>query len=116
VIEFFKGSEKGKAVKKLLEKEEIYISVLSLYEVGYRIAEDYSKAESEDYLGSLITHYKVVEIDKEIARKAIELRKKFKLPTIDCLIYASAKLNGAKVVSSCKRFKGLAKEEDVIII
>ncbi len=117
LIEFFKGGALGEQVKKLLEKsEDIIITVLNIYEVGYRIEQDYSKKQAGEYLKSLKMHYRIVNLDDEIAMKAIELRRDFKLPTIDCLIYAAAKINNAKVVSGCSHFKKLAEQKDVIIL
>jgi predicted nucleic acid-binding protein len=117
LIEFFKGSALGDQVKKYIEKsEEVMITVLSLYEVGYRIEQDYSKRHAENYLKSLKIHYKIIDVNEETATKAVELKKEFKLPAIDCLIYAAAKINNAKVVSGCLHFKRLSKQKDVIIL
>ncbi len=117
LIEFFKGSTSGEQVKKYIEKaEEVIITALSIYEVGYRIEQDYSKRDAENYLKSLKTHYKILDINEEIAMKAVELKKEFKLPAVDCLIYAAAKINNAKVISGCPHFKMLSKQKDVIII
>lgn len=117
LIEFFKGGALGEQVKKLLEKsEDTIITVLNIYEVGYRIEQDYSKKQAGEYLKSLKMHYRIVSIDDEIAMKAIELRRDFKLPAVDCLIYAAAKINNAKVISGCPHFKMLSKQKDVIII
>ncbi|MDI6856272.1 MAG: hypothetical protein QMD21_05770 [Candidatus Thermoplasmatota archaeon] len=48
--------------------------------------------------------------------KAVELKKEFKLPATDCLIYAAAKINNAKLLSGCPHFKKLSKQKDVIIL
>ena len=117
LIELFKGTEKGADVKKLLEKDKnILVSVLSLYEVGFRIEHDSSRGTAQDYLKSLKTYYTIIPVTEDIAQKAVEMRAKFKLPAIDSLIYATAKLNHAKVVSGCSHFKAISKEADVIII
>lgn len=117
LIEFFRGTALGEQIKEYIEKsEEVIITVLNLYEVGYRIEQDYSKRHAENYLRSLKTHYKIIDIDEETAAKAVELKKEFKLPALDCLIYAAAKINNAKVVSGCSHFKKLSKQKDVIVL
>ncbi|MEW6069005.1 MAG: PIN domain-containing protein [Candidatus Thermoplasmatota archaeon] len=117
LVEFFKGSSLGEKVKKYIEEgNEIIVSVLSIYEVGYRIEQDYSKRQAEDYLRSLKTHYQIIDVDEKTALKAVEIKKEFKLPAIDCLIYATAKINNAKVVSGCPHFKSISKQKDVIVL
>lgn len=117
LIEFFKGSKKGEKVKKLIEKSSgVFTSVLCIYEVGYRIEQDYSKEVRDDYLRSLKTHYIILNIEENTAIRAIELKKLYKLPSIDCLIYASARINKAKVVSGCPHFRAISKQRDIIIV
>ncbi len=117
LIEFFKGAPHGEKVKKYIEEgNEVFISVLSIYEVGYRIEQDYSKKQAEEYLKSLKTHYQIIDIDEKTALKAIEIKKEFKLPAIDCLIYATGKISNMKVVSGCSHFKSISKQKDVIIL
>ncbi len=117
VIELFRGSEKGERVKKLLENEqEIYLSVLSLYEIGTVLERQLKKKKTQEYLRSIQTYYKILDVNRDIALKAIELRREYKLPAIDCLIYSTARIKKAKVVSGCKHFKEISNQKDVIII
>ena len=117
IIELFRGSERGEKVKKLIEKEEtIYLSALSLYETGTVLERQVGKKKALDYLRSIQTYYQILNIDQEIALKAMELKRDYKLPAIDCLIYASTRIKKAKVVSGCKHFKDISKQKDVIII
>ncbi len=117
ILELFRGNRKGVKVKKLLEKEhDVYISVLSLYEVGTVLDRQLGHNKAQDYLRSIQTYYTILDINQSIALKAVELRKKFKLPAIDCLIYASCKSKNAKVISGCKHFKEISSQKDIIII
>lgn len=117
IIELFKGTDKGAKVKALLLKEEtILVSSLSLYETSTVLEREIGVEKAQEYVHSIRNFYQVTNIDAETAMKAAELKREFKLPTVDCLIYASARLNKATVVSGCKHFKELSKQKDVIVV
>jgi predicted nucleic acid-binding protein len=117
ILELFQGSEKGKKVKKLLEKEEeVYLSVLSIYELGTVLEREIGRKKSQEYLRSVETYYTILDVTYEVAKKAVEVRRNFKLPAIDCLIYASAFINESKVVSGCKHFREISHQKNVIVI
>ena len=117
LVELFEGSEKGKLVKKLIEKDnDVYISVLTIYELGTYLEREIGKKGSDPYIRSISTHYKMINIDEDISFIAIGLKPKTKLPAIDCLIYASAKSVNAKVVSGCKHFKNIETNKNVVIV
>ncbi len=117
IIELFRGSERGEKVKKLIEKEDaVCLSALSLYETGTVLERQVGKKKALEYLRSIQTYYQVLNVDKEIALKAMELKRDYRLPAIDCLIYASARIIKANVVSGCIHFRDLSKQKDVIII
>ena len=116
LFEYYKGSDKGAEVRKLMKKNKVLVSSICLYELLNTITIRYSKKEALDQYRSLTTHYKVVSIDDKVALSAYNIKRKHDMPMGDCLIYASAKGCGAKVVSGCKHFRKLKKERDVIII
>jgi len=117
IIELFRGSEKGNLVKTLLEDEkEVYVSALSLYETGTVLEREIGRKKSQEYLSSIETHFMIVDINQDIALNAVRIRSIFKLPAIDCLIYSSARIKNAKVVSGCKHFKLISDQKDVIIV
>ncbi len=117
ILELFSGSEIGLQVKELIENEgEILISSLTIYEAGTFIERKYGKEISEEYLRSIEDHWSIVDVDREVARSAISLKMKFKLPMADCLIYASARKNNARIVSGCKHFRSISDQNDVIIV
>ena len=115
-IEFFNGTEKGKVIRKYLQKDEVLLSSICIYEILYIIGKNYSKKKANEYYRSLKTHYEIVPVDENIATTAVDIKRKYNMPLADCLIYASAKENQAKVISGCKHFKKLKKERDVIIV
>ena len=117
IIELFRGSEKGTEVKKLLESDDdISMSVLSLYETGTVLERDIGTKRTKKYLRSIQTHYDIIDIDKEIALSAVKLRRDFKLPSIDCLIYVSSRSIKANLIIGCNHFKEISDQKDIIII
>ena len=117
LIELFRGEKKGKMVKQLLTKKRpVFVSVLSLFELGYVLEKEVGEQRSRDYTRSIKTYYNVVDIDEKNAMNAIELKQKYNLPAVDCLIYSSARFHNAKVVSGCKHFREISREKDIIVI
>ncbi len=117
ILELFSGSRIGLQVKELIENEdEILISSLTIYEAGTFLERRYGKEMSEEYLRSIEDHWSIVDVDREVARSAISLKMRFKLRMSDCLIYASARKNNARIVSGCKHFRSISDQNDVIII
>ena len=54
IIELFRGSEKGTEVKNLLEaNDDIFMSVLSLYETGTVLEREIGIKRSKKYLRSI---------------------------------------------------------------
>jgi predicted nucleic acid-binding protein len=117
IIELFRGGEKGTKVKNLLEKDDdVSISVLSLYETGTVLEREIGRKRTKKYLRSIQTYYNIINIDKKIALIAVDLRRNFKLPSIDCLIYAASRSIKSKLVTGCKHFKEISKQNDILII
>jgi predicted nucleic acid-binding protein len=117
LVELFRGGEKGLKVKKLLVKDnDIFVSVLSLFELGTVLDREIGEKRAEEYLRSIRTYYDLTDVDEKIALLACGLRRTYKLPAVDCMIYASAKTLSAKVVTGCKHFKKISRQKDVVII
>lgn len=118
IIELLEGSESGQRVLELIEDNtnEIVLSALSVYEVGTVLERDHGKDRMMEVIRSLTVNFPVLEITSEIALLAIHLKRDHKLPTVDCLIYATARESGAVVVSGCKHFRGITDEPDVLIV
>ena len=117
IIELFRGSKKGSEVKKLLEADEdIFMSVLSIYETGTVLEREIGRKRTKKYLRSIQTHYEIIDLDREIALSGIKLRRDFKLPSVDCLIYASSRSVKANLITGCNHFKEISKQKDIIII
>lgn len=117
-IEFLEGNDIGRRVLDLLSDEanDILISAISIYEIGIVVERNHGKSKMMEVVRSLTSGFHIMDITTETSLLAIELKREYKLPTADCLIYASAKETGAKVVSGCKHFKGIKEQVDVMII
>ena len=117
LFQLFTGGEKGEKVKKILRKEtKVFVSVLSLYEVGTAITKQISRKKAEEYLRAIRVYYRILDVNEEIAMKAIELKRKHDMPANDCLIYATAIMNNAKIVSGCRHFKSISGQRNVIVV
>ena len=117
LFQLFSGGEKGEKVRRILRRDtNIFVSVLSLYEIGTAITKQINRKKAEEYLRAIRVHYKILDVNEKIAMKAIELKRKHNMPAIDCLIYATAILNNAKVVSGCRHFKGISSQRNVIVV
>ncbi len=117
LFQLFVGGEKGDKVKKILKKDtNVYISALSFYEIGTAITKQINRKKAEEYLRSIRVYYKILDVNEKVALKAIELHRRYKLPAIDCMVYATAIINNAKVVSGCRHFKGISSPRNVIVV
>ncbi len=116
LMEVFKGTEKGKAVGKHLKKAEIVVSSICIYEILHVIGKRYSKRDAENFHRSISMRYRIFPVDERVAVLAAEIRRKNDMPMADCLIYATAKANNAKVISGCRHFRALRKERDVVVV
>ena len=117
VVELFLGSDKGQMVKEMLaEDPDVMISALTIYETGVFLERRIGKERTREYLISMEDHWEVIDVGPKVAYGAVELKRNFKLPAIDCMIYSSARLNEAKVVSGCRHFRSISDQSDVIIL
>lgn len=104
-IEYFSGSEKGTKVKKILDSDEqIYTPSICLMEIKSK----YMKEEKvhSDRLEFVVTRSTVLDITKEAALLAAEIKQNESLPGVDALIYAVAKLSNTKLLTGDKHFYG----------
>lgn len=103
---------KSEKVRKIVDSD---ILILTPSIVITEIKHKYQK-EGHDYterIKFIETRCIIIDISREIASKAAELKLKHKLYTIDALIYATAIIKGAQLFSGDKHFKDIP---DVIFI
>lgn len=102
-IKGIKGDEpEASFLKKIIQKEQLVISVVA-------IGEYLSKANQKqaEVFYKLVNTFRVLNIDREVARVATEMRKE-SLKTkrtymIDCFLAAQAKLNHLTLVTNNKK-------------
>ncbi len=106
-FDYFLGKPWAKKFKSLVDSNEtILISSVNLIEV-------YSKYllknpdEAEEKKNFMLSRCKLVEVNKEIALEASELKSKHSLALADSIILATARLNNAKVLTFDSDFIGL---------
>lgn len=118
-IEYFKGSAAGEKVKGIIEdtQEKIILSSINIAEVYNSFLRDYSHPDNERYAEASRKAMKqrsyVYEVDEEVAVDSAKIKHEKKWGLGDSIIYATAKREGAKVLTGDLHFKGL---NDVIFL
>jgi predicted nucleic acid-binding protein len=113
-IEFFIGSEKGKRVKDILEKEECYASIVTLAEVtNWALKENRDARQLVDTIEKLGS---VIKVDDDIAILAGKLnfeRKRIikKWGMLDSFILASGIIYDLGILTKDHDFDDLANVE-----
>ena|SRR3989344_6144374 len=110
-IEYFKGSEKGLFVKKLIEENEVYTSAITIAEISkwfYENNHDIKLGISQIKINSII-----IELSEEIliesGKKYVDLRKiNNKIGLIDVIIYVSSQIYNLDLITKDSDFKNLA--------
>ena len=93
----------------ILESDEILlISVLSLFEIKRKLAKNkIDEPKIRKSLDYIRKRSLVISVDTEISEKAADISIEKNLPAIDSLIYATALINDAKLITMDNDFKGL---------
>jgi len=118
-IEIFRNSPWGREALACIEKNSPpSISVLSLYELQYRFGDLYGQEKTGTFLATILTHSEVIPVDREIAIAAgtIKLgqcKGKTKMGAVDCMILATARAHGLKILSGDKHFAGFDEYLDI---
>lgn len=118
-IEYFKGSAAGEEVKELLEnsQDKVIVSAVNIAEVYNSFLRDHSPPDNKRYAEASRKAIKqrsyVYEVDEEIAVDSAKIKHEKKWGLGDSIIYATAKREGAKVLTGDPHFRGL---KDVIFL
>lgn len=84
-------------LKAMIQNEEVAISNISRLEVlGYTEITE----EQKDFFNALFTLVKVIEVDKDVIEKAIEIRQSKKVKVGDAIIAATALLHARELVTN----------------
>ena len=118
-IEIFRSSPWGQqALERIEQNSPLAISVLTLYELQYRFNDLYGEEKTGSFIATILTHAEVISVDMQIAIAAGTIRTGQKkkgngMGTVDCMILATARLHGLKILTGDKHFNGL--EETIIL-
>ena len=113
-IEYFRGSKYGEKVKKYIEgKEKAIISVINIAEVYRWILRFYDEEIAKEKINVMKERCFIIPVDEEIAIMAAKIRHEEKLGLGDTIIYATAKKEGAILLTRDNDFKD---KENVIFI
>lgn len=111
-IEFFKGTRIGKKIKNMLIEDNVIltssINIAEVYKFALR-TEGLMKAET--YLKIIMDSSFIIFASTQIAVESAKINHKLKIGLGDSLIYSTALLNKAKLVTGDQHFKGLEKVE-----
>lgn len=97
------------ANKEIVESDAaLFISALSIFEIKRKlIKKGYEELDIIEILDFIKKRSIIINVDKEIAEKAVELAIKHDLATIDSIIYASALINNSEFITLDYDFRNL---------
>lgn len=118
-IEMMKGSRQGEYVRTvILNNPNLFISILTIYELRYRIEQLKDSESAISIINKITEQVEIIPVDTRIAMlggiiKLGQCQGKTKMGAVDCMILATARLHGLKILSGDKHFNGL--EETIIL-
>lgn len=113
-IEYLRGSKPGEKVKEYVEDEvDVVVSTINIAEVYRWILRYYDERVAEEIRIAIGERSMIIEVSEEIAVQAAHIKHDKGWGLGDSIIYATAKREGAKVLTGDPDFKGL---DDVIFL
>lgn len=99
--------------KNVVEKEETFIlSTVSLFEIKKKIKNSGLASEHQQYSFDFLREKTLlISVDEHVAEIAVDLALKHKLGMADALIYATALLNNAILMTTDNDFRNLPSAE-----
>ncbi len=113
-IEYFKGSKLGEIVKSYVhDDQEIIVSTINLAEIYRWILRFHEERIAEEKRMAIKDRCGIVDVDEEIAVAAARIKHELGWGLGESLIYATARREGAKVLTGDFDFKGL---DDIVFL
>jgi predicted nucleic acid-binding protein len=98
----------GENIKEIETEKPTLLSVLSLFEIKTRLTKKQVEPQKiKEKLEFIKKRAILIDTNTSIAEKASEIAIKHNIPAIDSLIYATAILNKAKLITLDNDFRGL---------
>jgi len=108
-LEYITSDLKADLFAPYLEGERpVLVPAIVLYEVRKILLQRQPKTIADLFVSEALRRT-VVPVDQEIALSAAVISVQHELPMADALIYATAEINGAELVTSDAHFKGLPR-------
>jgi PIN domain nuclease of toxin-antitoxin system len=113
-IEFFQGTKAGEVVSGHIDSDQdLIISAINLAEVYCWILLYYDESVAEDKKCAMMDRCTLINVEVDIAVDAARIRHTLKWGLGDSIVYATAKREGAKVLTGESDFRG---KEGVLFI
>ena len=113
-IEYWRGGRGADEAAEHIEGgEEALVSTINLVEIYYWGLRFYDKAFADERLQTVTERCQVIPVETEIAVEAAKIKKDLKLALADSIILATARREGAGVLTGDDDFKDL---KDAIFI
>jgi predicted nucleic acid-binding protein len=118
-LEMMSGSRRGeRACEVIRDNSGICVSVLTLYELRYRLEQIKNREGAVLILKQIVDQAEVIPVDAQIALlggtiKARQHSRKITMGAVDCLILATARTHNLNVLTGDTHFKGF--EETILL-
>jgi predicted nucleic acid-binding protein len=118
-FEILKNSVWGNHAFAIIERSlPVFISVLTLYELHYRLEDEYGHEIATARIRTILSYTKTIPVDEQIASlggliKFEQKRKKSNMGAVDCMILATARIHNLNVLTGDIHFNGL--EETIVL-
>ena len=94
------------------EEVKIWISIISYMEV---LSFNFLSSEEEKFVRDLLQEFFIIEINRDIAERTIQIRRKYKIKLPDAIICASASVTDAILITADAQL-GKVKEANIKVI
>jgi predicted nucleic acid-binding protein len=118
-IEMMMGSGQGDRVRTVIDNNpDLFVSILTIYELRYRIEQLMDDASAISIINQITEQVEVIPVDAEIALlagaiKADQKKNGSSMGAVDCMILATARAHGLKILSGDKHFAGFEETLDI---
>ncbi len=102
------------SIKEIVESENVlYTSVISLFEIKRKLLMDGITKNLDNVMGFIKARSIIINLDEIISHHAADISINQKLHAVDALIYSTAKIINAELITADSDFKDL---DDVMLI
>jgi len=109
IIDLLRDFPKSKEFFKDIETKKYEVSFSTLTEVELFSGESCSSLEEQALIDNLLSLMRRIDINRDVARKAGEVRRKYNIPIADSIIAATAIISGSRklMTRNLKHYKNV---------